>query len=35
MKCESYYQHKFSEFDELRLAIQKYIYFYNEERYQQ
>ncbi|MCY1691532.1 hypothetical protein OVA29_13230 [Exiguobacterium sp. SL14] len=23
------------EFDELRLAIQKYIYFYNEERYQQ
>ncbi|WP_290777490.1 IS3 family transposase, partial [Exiguobacterium sp. UBA5002] len=22
-------------FDELRLAIQKYIHFYNEERYQQ
>ncbi len=35
LKCESYYLHKFAEFDELRLAIQKYIYFYNEERYQQ
>ena len=35
LKCESYYLHKFTEFDELQLAIQKYIHFYNEERYQQ
>ncbi|MGE6556760.1 IS3 family transposase [Exiguobacterium artemiae] len=35
LKCESYYLHKFAEFDELQLAIQKYIHFYNEERYQQ
>ncbi|MCY1691452.1 IS3 family transposase [Exiguobacterium sp. SL14] len=35
LKCESYYLHKFTEFDELQLAIQKYIHFYNEERCQQ
>ncbi|MER2048267.1 MAG: IS3 family transposase, partial [Solibacillus sp.] len=35
LKCESYYLHKFTEFDELQLAIQKYIHFYNEERFQQ
>ncbi len=35
LKCESYDLHKFTEFDELQLAIQKYIHFYNVERYQQ
>ncbi len=35
LKCESYYLHKFEEFDKLRLAIQRYIHSYNEERYQQ
>ncbi len=35
LKCESYYLHKFTEFDEIQLAIQKYIHFYNEERYKQ
>ncbi len=35
LKCESYYLHKFEEFDELRYAIQQYIRFYNEERYQE
>ena len=35
LKCESYYLHKFTECDELQLAIQKYNHFYNVERYQQ
>jgi len=35
LKCESYYLQKFKEFDELRHAIQQYIQFYNEERYQE
>jgi len=35
LKCESYYLHKFEEFDELRNAVQRYIQFYNEDRYQQ
>ena len=35
LKYESYYLHKFEEFDEFRYAIQKYIRFYNEERYQE
>ena len=35
LKCESYYLHKFEEFDELCHAIQQYIRFYNEERYQE
>ncbi|WP_393966275.1 integrase core domain-containing protein [Exiguobacterium sp. S22-S28] len=35
VKCKSYYLHKFEEFDELRHAIQQYIRFYNEERYQE
>ena len=35
LKCESYYLHKFKEFDELCHAIQQYIRFYNEERYQE
>ena len=35
LKCESYYLHKFEKFDELRHAIQQYIRFYNEERYQE
>lgn len=33
LKCESYYLHKYTELDELQLAIQKYIHFYNKERY--
>ena len=35
LECESYYLHKFEEFDELCHAIQQYIRFYNEERYQE
>lgn len=34
LKCESYYLHKVTEFDELQLSIQKYMHFYNVERYQ-
>lgn len=35
LKCASYYLHKFEKFDELCHAIQQYIRFYNEERYQE
>lgn len=35
LKWESYYLNIFEEFDELRHAIQQYIRFYNEERYQE
>lgn len=35
LKRKSYYLHKCEEFDELYHAIQQYIRFYNEERYQE
>lgn len=35
LKSEMYYLNKFSTFDELKKAIDEYIYFYNFERYQE
>jgi len=35
LKCEKYYLHKYETFDELERAINKYIQFYNHERYQE
>ena len=34
LKCEKYYLHKYETFEELSNAIDEYIYFYNNERYQ-
>lgn len=34
LKCEKYYLHKFGTFEELSLAIDEYIHFYNHNRYQ-
>jgi len=34
LKCEEYYLHKYETFEELSKAINEYIYFYNNERYQ-
>ncbi|WP_318509110.1 IS3 family transposase [Bacillus sp. T3] len=34
LKCEKYYLHKYKTFEELSLAIDEYIHFYNHERYQ-
>ena len=34
LKCEKYYLHKYQTFEELSLAIDEYIHFYNYERYQ-
>jgi len=34
LKCEMYYLDKFHYFNELESAIEKYIYFYNNKRYQ-
>ncbi len=34
LKCEKYYRHKYKTFEELSLAINEYIYFYNHDRYQ-
>ena len=34
LKCEKYYLHKYETFEELSKAIDEYIYFYNNERYQ-
>ncbi|PAE18210.1 IS3 family transposase, partial [Bacillus sp. 7504-2] len=34
LKCEKYYRRKFTTFEELSLAIDEYIQFYNHERYQ-
>lgn len=34
LKCEKYYLHKYQTFEELNIAINEYIYFYNHERYQ-
>lgn len=35
LKCENYYLHKYETFDDLRKAIDEYIFFYNHERYQE
>ncbi|WP_420842609.1 IS3 family transposase [Fervidibacillus albus] len=35
LKCEKYYLHKYETFEELSKAIDEYIYFYNNERYQE
>ncbi|WP_409360655.1 IS3 family transposase [Aneurinibacillus migulanus] len=34
MKCEKYYLHQYKTFEELSLAIDEYIHFYNYDRYQ-
>ena len=34
LKCEKYYLHKFDSYEELKLAIDDYIHFYNYYRYQ-
>ncbi len=34
LKCEKYYRRKYKTFEELSLAIDEYIHFYNHERYQ-
>lgn len=34
LKCEMYYLKKFNTYDEIELAIDEYIHFYNYERYQ-
>ncbi|KYG26695.1 transposase [Alkalihalobacillus trypoxylicola] len=34
LKCEKYYLHKYKTFEELSLAIDEYIHFYNHDRYQ-
>ena len=34
LKCEMYYLNKFRTYDELESAIEEYIYFYNNKRYQ-
>ncbi|WP_370568613.1 MULTISPECIES: IS3 family transposase [unclassified Fictibacillus] len=34
LKCEKYYLHKFETFENLSIAIDEYIHFYNYERYQ-
>lgn len=35
LKCEKYYLHKYETLEELEKAIYEYIYFYNNERYQE
>ncbi|NLI67764.1 MAG: transposase, partial [Bacilli bacterium] len=35
LKCEKYYLHKYETFEDLRKAIDEYIFFYNHERYQE
>jgi transposase InsO family protein len=34
-KCEKYYLHKYSTFEELSMAVKEYIFFYNHNRYQE
>ena len=34
LKCEKYYLHKYDSYEELKVAIDDYIYFYNHYRYQ-
>jgi putative transposase len=34
LKCEKYYLHNYDTFEELSIAINEYIHFYNNERYQ-
>jgi putative transposase len=34
LKCEKYYRRKYKTFEELTLAINEYIHFYNHDRYQ-
>lgn len=34
LKCEKYYLHKYKTFEELSIAVDEYIYFYNHDRYQ-
>jgi putative transposase len=34
LKCEKYYLHQYNTFEELSIAIDEYIHFYNYERYQ-
>lgn len=35
LKCEKYDLHKYETFEDLRKAIDEYIFFYNHERYQE
>lgn len=35
LKCEKYYRYKYETFDDLKTAIEDYIYFYNNHRLQQ
>lgn len=35
LKCEKYYLHKYETFEALQQAINDYIQFYNNERYQE
>lgn len=35
LKCEKYYLHKYETFEALQQAIDNYIQFYNNERYQE
>ena len=34
LKCEKFYLHKYDSYEELKLAIDDYIHFYNYDRYQ-
>jgi transposase InsO family protein len=34
LKCEKYYLHRYETFEELNLAMEEYIHFYNHEKYQ-
>jgi len=34
LKCEMYYLDKFDTYSKLEIAVEKYIYFYNNERFQ-
>ncbi|HWI49130.1 MAG TPA: IS3 family transposase [Rummeliibacillus sp.] len=34
LECEKYYLNKYETFEELQQAINEYIYFYNNNRYQ-
>lgn len=34
-KCEKYYLHKYSTFEELSMVVKEYIFLYNHNRYQE
>ncbi|WP_108672585.1 IS3 family transposase, partial [Peribacillus acanthi] len=34
LKCEKYYLHKYNTFEDLLIAVEEYIHFYNHDRYQ-